>query len=103
MAWTHKPKLTAAAKRDLRIARLVCRVLRAAGWADVALHDIRDAAGARLHPANLRCGQCFIACRSLSAPLGADLQALEAAGGYVQLGSRDLDGLLSYLARSYQQ
>ena len=78
------------------------RRLRALGY-ECALMDVRDAAGARLHPPNLRlsCG-LLVLCRRASYRLHAD-QTVDRAflsahpGALLQVGADDIGQLLQAL------
>lgn len=97
MGWLHRKDQVITADRDVRVSRLVLRKLRAAGYT-AQLWDKRDAGGARLVPATLKCGQLWIAVRRVSDVLSPpELEWIAQHGAYVQLGSDDISGLLARL------
>lgn len=102
MTFRHTDKLAAAYRHDVNVSRSIAALLRQRGFV-VALHDIRDAAGARLHPATLKCGHCWILARRVSAvQMPEDRTFLGSHVSYWQAGT-DLGDLVQWLTMQHMQ
>lgn len=102
MAWIHNELARNGAQRDVRLARLVLKRLRALGYA-AKLFDVRDIHGARLHPASLQCGLRFVLVRSVAyqlVPGSLDAQFIASSAAFVQRGSIDIVELCQWLDKS---
>ncbi len=96
MAYIHKPKLIEGYERDTRVARVVMKRLRNAGFT-VRWLDKRDVYGARVHPVNLECNGVSVLVRRLGAlDVGSDLAYVAShPNAYIQRGSSDVSELIA--------
>ena len=101
MPFKTSPKMRLGAEHDLRVARMVAMRLRAIGVRCEVKRYV-DSAGSRLNPVNLLVGgQVEVLCRRLGYTPTGKFQDFEHCAAnpwaYIQVGSRDIAGLLHHL------